>query len=724
MRSHTLNLVKLTLLTAFFIGLFCPAALGLDQLYTVPTDPGASCWASSTGSFFDSTYYISLTRPETDTVTGLVFQYFNCSRSDLINEATLRLYFDIEFDPGSSHVTIYGYDNALGPTFFSTSGQLLSAPVTSHYVNLDLSGISSPGWVEIDVTAIIQEIVNRPYWYLSDNIGLVIYGARDQPHRTIVSNSMFPTKWPQLNVTWAETDNPATEQYRGYTITPAYNNQITGYFYQKSLYWWLSYLPETESIYYSSGSWVEVNTTIPIAVYTSNAHTVAVSVHGKLYAALPKRSNPNDMAFYSADINDPTNFTELCTLTDMEASWDICYDPDNDIIHYACIGTGGIRYQKIYLSNNTASSYTTLYTGFPGYSEMGIDIEYLSNGALVMAGSCPSSTNSNRYIRTKYKLPGEPWSPKEDLIITSGTMTGYPWMLQLYDKVILVGSEPSNNRETYWVKDIDDLATAWDKGPWFLTSSGGPSYCTLYYLENWLSEDFSYRDALVYLGTKGTGDIRISANVFTYSGSTISLDAHNIYGNLANETGADWLPIWYVQKDGLAWPLNYRSGKTKTNFMPPAGFNWAPHTGYLSFGDSIGNLNSNVVQTITISNYNRGLIQIPDYVLSWIVTPPTNGTAPDPDCLAAAQTLEEVEACINNALGGSDPLDPDPPGWSEEGDPEISRPALTMMFLGVGLGCMFIPSMWMIYKKAWEALPIVLFLIIVGLGLLWSLGTI
>lgn len=700
MRSQDLNLVKLTLLVAFFIGLFCPGVMGLDQLYTVPSDPGASCWASSTGSFFDTTYFISLTRPETDTATGLVFQYFNTSRSEKINNATLRLYFDIEFDPGSSLATVYGFDQALGPSFFATSGQLLSAPLTDHYTNINLTGISSPGWVEIDVTDIIQEIVNRPYWYLGDNLGLVILGAGGQPHRTIVSNNVYPTRWPQLNVTWGEAGGmgaPGTtsyvEQYREYDVY-AVSDYYSGVFIDRgdvTLY----------SAYPGQFGLVWEDRVMPFTDLPDTGETIGVYVNGLLYFAGQNSTGALKLWTYDS-LNDVVTFVANWPSTSGTA-WEgwtlVFYPPENRIYLFHC-DTGGIYTSNYDLDTSSMSTRTTLYTGFGGYTSAGL-VALTYEDYIFVAGSTPSSTSSLRKVRFK-QYDGVAWSGTYTIEPTGGTQTYWPAMAIDYEAGILA-----------LIYEDYQIGTSRYIGRYHVIGDA---------FNVWSATDNISPDASNGQYSMGIWDPVTSTAYFTWSNSASDvrketgyfespLNYFDNYGSSpANYTGHDILcttPLYF--NESRAWFIVnvvgvgafYKDALSLGSYYPVS----------LAYWD-------NPITTGTFTQLSGIQPGLGTFAEKYYIV--VNGTLTATNCT----TIECVEAYIDQLEGGADPLEPDPPGWDQAGDPAISRQILTLMFLSTGIGCLFIPSMWMIYKKAWHVLPIVIFLIIVGLALLWSLPTI
>lgn len=113
---------------------------------------------------------------------------------------------------------------------------------------------------------------------------------------------------------------------------------------------------------------------------------------------------------------------------------------------------------------------------------------------------------------------------------------------------------------------------------------------------------------------------------------------------------------------------------------------------------------------------------------SWVVTPPPGEDPPDPDCIAQAVTLEDIQACIDNIPGvGETPDDPNPPGttYPDDGFGEITRFNLRFTLWAIGWVLMIVPF----FAMAWKTYTIKIYLMFIlmfmlGLGLQWSLGSI
>jgi hypothetical protein len=113
---------------------------------------------------------------------------------------------------------------------------------------------------------------------------------------------------------------------------------------------------------------------------------------------------------------------------------------------------------------------------------------------------------------------------------------------------------------------------------------------------------------------------------------------------------------------------------------------------------------------------------------------PTEFTVEDEDgntlnntCLQNAQTLEEVKACIDNLLNGTDPQNPNPPtsNYPSDGTGQLTRFNTRFWIWVIGWVCVWSPLFAMAYRRfPLQYYPMLVMTIIAGLGLLWSIGTI
>lgn len=717
-----INLVKISIL-ALLLLVFIPGAAALNGSYTVPSNPGAACWAAQSGSFFDSTYYISITRPETAVYTGLVFQGLNISNSESITNATLSLYFDIEFDTGESLATLYGYDQPLGASFYTSGSQLISSPVTSNLVNLNMTAYAAAGWQSFDVTDIVQEIVNRPYWLISDNLGFVIYAASGQPHRTIVGNAALPTRWAELNITWGELD-PGVTQYREYTISPGLT-PFTGFFQDAGTNIDLVYLPQTEGA--RSSSWVGVTTpAYELGNLLSVQQTRGVVYNDTLYMYGLDDDGTYSTHIYTAPLDNLTDWTkakQMQTVVDASDWFSMGWYAANNSIYCVTAETGGITFRKVNVTDWTASSEVSVITGYGSGSQSGSAILIDDYGTIYIAGGIPGPTDSTTKCAYGYSTDGgATWTMTR--ATGFGVYSGYPQLAQMYDKTFLIYAINSPVSYVYKYIDQTDLASGWSSSETLDTVSN-MNYNDVYMQPDYFSADSTvYRDVIVSTNYQtGASETRLSAAyIYLNSSGVPNVYDPGGYSSLGNHTGVDKQFNTHVWVDNDLYSLYCDSGSPYYTWWADPAYS---ENSSFTFYNTNPTPASSVYQAYDVRGYGVGNIIIPTDATgsSWVVTTPPNGTEPDPDCLAAATTLEEVKACIDRALGGSDPLDPDPPGYEEDNE-YLSRPRTTLYFMAIGLVFLVAPPAFMVYHRRIQLLPIVLLLMLFGLALLWGLPSI
>lgn len=139
--------------------------------------------------FFDSDL-VTVLDPSMDLRSYLVFNEVKINWWEPLNNATLRLHtantFGFEAD---SSVTIYGVKkkNFGG---FGSGADVLSAPLTTAFVNFNTSQFYGSQWWDINVSTIVRELLANPYWDgdgsgadPGDNIGFIILGAEGYDSR-------------------------------------------------------------------------------------------------------------------------------------------------------------------------------------------------------------------------------------------------------------------------------------------------------------------------------------------------------------------------------------------------------------------------------------------------------------------------------------------------------------------------------------------------------------
>jgi len=238
MNRKTLFLILVLLLNPIL-------ASGTTTVYRPNDSVGApennldTLYVDETGEVHDFSLSIPVISLDSDIVSMIAFRNVNITLFDHINEANLSLNFQLDFQssPLPLEITIYGYDSSLGTgTFPESIG--LSAPLTTANVVVDLQNIMTPGYVDIDITEIVQEIVNTEYWTSGDTIGLITYGIQRARARSYQSN--YGINRPKLSVRYGEQDYTPEEEGGEWEFNETYKNWDIWYFKETVNFWGLA----------------------------------------------------------------------------------------------------------------------------------------------------------------------------------------------------------------------------------------------------------------------------------------------------------------------------------------------------------------------------------------------------------------------------------------------------------------------------------------------------
>jgi len=203
-----------------------------DQTISI-VDTHDDRWITELGRHFDSPL-VQILDPDSDLTSYLIFRGVEINFWEPLTNATLRLRTTSNQSFDDSSVTIYGMKVDELQTISVGASFILSVPYTTAYVTYNTSLFSGVGWHDIDVTAIVEELIRAHNWdgdgvtgtETGDAIGFVILGAKGsdprwfQDYRSSIANSadlriqwnhMPPLISPPPVFDWVE-------QYRNFTI--------------------------------------------------------------------------------------------------------------------------------------------------------------------------------------------------------------------------------------------------------------------------------------------------------------------------------------------------------------------------------------------------------------------------------------------------------------------------------------------------------------------------
>ena len=193
-------------------------------------------WITETGSHFDSPL-VQILDPNVDITSYLIFRGVEINFWEPLSpgNATLRLRTTSNQSFDDSAVTIYGMKVDELQTISVGQSFVLSVPYTTAHVDYNTSLFTGAKWHEIDVTAIVEELIRSHNWdgdgiagtETGDAIGFVILGAKGSDARWFEDYRSNPDNSAELRIQWNHrpplndppSDDPEwIEQYRNYTI--------------------------------------------------------------------------------------------------------------------------------------------------------------------------------------------------------------------------------------------------------------------------------------------------------------------------------------------------------------------------------------------------------------------------------------------------------------------------------------------------------------------------
>lgn len=715
MRSQKSNLVFITILASVFLGLLIPGALAdTDIIKPLSTEPANTAYATETGQFYDNVLFLPLV-DDNPTVSGIMFHGLNVTQDEYINNATLGLYFALGPQAGEAVITCYGIRSRIQTNHgFYSSSDLLNAELTGALVNMNLSAISSDGWQYFDVTQILQEIVNREWWVQFDNVGLVFLSTGGEP-RAVTTNNWIASRFPFINVTYGEAPPGAGQnftQYEGYTITRGETSKFVGYVGgtaggNATLFW----LPPGENPI--SPNWV--NQTLPYAWGPlPGGVNAGFTFNDKLYLVVEDTLTTGDLISVNLtdDMTPPLASQFVGNMGGYyQNGIDVFWDDENEVGHYVYIDTGGIYYYNFTLDPFSKSAKYTLWVGGPSYSGQGVDIEVDSAGNIYVLGSTRSPASSNLKTRFCFKPYGQNW--ETDTISLTQTQNYYPRITLLDgDYIVTITDGQGSSAQTKWNwghQGNNTFAGSWNNLAGTSSKYVHPHYSDQFVREGFFSGSQYLLDVVMYVGARADVDYRTGSGYIYKTAPNTWTDSNVIeYTAMANRTGRDnrW-PV-HVEYGNYIQSLFIHEGQSSYFIGNPE--QWSGTKTIDQWGDRWTGLSSNAhINTASITTGSR---------TTWIVTPPPNGTDPDPTCLELAETEDDVIACINQVLPGGVPPsdDPDPPGWPEDGP--VTRPRIILYYLILGLTCIIGPVLYLAKTRNFEYLYPVLFVVFVGVALL------
>jgi len=684
-------------LMAFILApsIMAPLAYGVTKTWDTTDQVGAVAWRGETGEFSADSPVIAITRPEFGVITGIGFPNVTLPKHALINQANLTLFTSIYNEPGNASITVYGYSGTLGPWLWIHPESFLIIFHTANFVNYEITAIS-PGYITIDVTKIVQELVTAPAWYEGAGMGFVIFASDGQPYKTIMGNQLNPqSRWPKLEVRYAEAPQYEEEEY----ITSYRNFNI----FNKSLGWDIPKIWgmnfENNSVTkdmifsYEGGKWVGAE--VPFSWYLSTATSSdlipgdQICVVGETIYALGENSTDSKAYLYRAEDWKNGNWTrlfEVCPNINYLEKTALAYDPQENLLYFFTNEHSDLAYGYYNLTGDNHQSRTVIYNA---WSEIGHGLHavydpetgyvYATIGSRLVGGNDPliriyRFLNATSY---DYREIGEDyWYPNMGFTNSSIIIT-YTYGTSLYYS--------SYNRFNFTQESTKTYINKAYSQPSEMIQMGNTTH------DLRRSYDYNYR--LMDFKFNGTGAYDKLLNIEydeteieRLSGIYITPDTE---GMLFKFTGVD--DIFFVDDEDLLNSPSYG-----------VDYFWANRT---------TGIRCDTVNFMVKNNW-LGDIGGEGYVY---VVRDENGTV-----VGEFDNLDDAYAFIDETLG-PDPQDPNPPSQDWGSNTYFDRPHMKLYYLIVGLGFLLIPPLFLARNFSFRMAMITLTLMAFGWALLFQM---
>lgn len=649
-----------------------------------------------------------------DTIGAIIFPNINgIDKYDLINQATLSLYFDAELDSSSKELMIsvwfhaYPVENGVTLDDYEYNSLLLSGKAT----NVNLINITSSQWIEINVKNQVQELVNNYHWESDKGLCILIYSAAQDTARSYQSN--IGLNIPKLYIEYETrlTGNKQSEeyldQYRGVEIWKDTQGLIeTQFIVQEN---------ETASkMYVLNGYYPTINRTLAMPRYVLGS---VLEIEDN-YWYMAQQLDGIGLDLCSMNINGQvSNYGELYPNDVMyqEHNNRLLFNETTNTFHcfFKRESSRIFYYVNATLINNTLSVGTVQEIEQPTitYDGVGnwIDVQ-MSKGYIYGITDCGHSSSShqimmfwasaaNGYNFARYFI--------SNYYLTTTISRCYVRILDEIDQIYFfhrMADQSGSTEERLWISNlnftigtpINSFSSAYNLTQWNQITTGSRVGAPAIYMREYNGTVSLYHAS--YGGTENLGigafydyklgnkyseeDYYVSPLNFGAYGSLNTLDLYRI-GNQTKLLMCDDADIYY----NLPW-----------NDSSIDAFDGNYGTG------EIDTLESNLVDVIPdIQGTSQYYIII-------------NGTRIDVDPI----NLDDIYDLIDDILG-SDPVDPS--GW--EDTPYFTRNKVKLYFLIIGFALIFGP--WFYYALVLKGfdkyayLMIILFLNVIGLAVLWSI---
>jgi hypothetical protein len=669
----------------------------------------------TTGGVFQTSPWVQVVGGSVDLFNYYAFRSISLPNNSVINSAYLEFEAPFPWNYNQScPSTIYGLKEG-DLTTWNPLPDVGGMAKTTSFTNWDAYNLISSNKINVTVTDIVQEIYDQFSWYDGNDMGFQIQTiAVSGGQRYQIAHDSNSAKALKLYINYTQGTVGSEYWYKGYKV----ENVTAG---------------TTMSFDWHDSTDVELRiTTIEgsppnyethnFSIYNQIAPDNIVSVGGDIYKVIHNPNSPwNTSLFVSSDRGATwTNKGEVTAGAGIMTSAQcvaLSYD-EAGTIHIAQGVGWDVYYRNYTVSSGNFSALEMIYDG--GYNRHEIralwddvnDIPWF-----VTYGGKPTGSLRNPVVMRRYNGSWENWrneydtawsgSRENDIYWANGRMY---WMCLDYQ-----GAVSSRAIYSYELQNFSDI-TSWVP----IGDQAFPQYLK--------SPATQYGVLAFEVGITDTGDFCIAVERQTGTEEFVYLYEWD-------EVGLTW-DVWNYNLTGFhpASQPQFHAPKMffDSNDELNMGLIVEQDSGYsLVYNDwTHFKTSESTPPTVVAKATGHGMNflggDMNPYSLGvsgWVVTPPPNGTTPNPDCIANAVTLEDIQACIDDALNDTDPFDPDPPASNYPEHEYFDRFSIKYYIWVIGQLCIIAPSVAM----AWRRFPlhyyfIYLLTILVGFGLLWSLS--
>ena len=717
-----------------------------------PQDDGV---ITVTGGKFFTQNWVGIKEPHTDVFAYIKFNSVDIPEGSNIDAAYIQLTAATPASyPQYLPVTVYGLKKGDQPNWLPTP-DLNSQPQTAHFTNFDVVNLTSSNAINITVTGIVKEIYEQWAWVDGNPMAFRFASiAVSGGQRWFLSYESDPNTSAELFINYSAPIVNSTEWYKGFKIVripgAAGGAQAVATYYDSV---------QDEVFMLSFGDDGLLKTNHSLGVYAAQQWTEPhwmqwLTIGGRVYGV-----NKTGYFIFTDDygLTWESPYARLTAMS-IQMGQAYAYDQTNEIIHGVIHSSSDLYYFNLTISTGILSTpYKIRETGtWNSVQYMSLDVDdENANNDLIFAAAIQGGASSAWGV-TFCQRDSNVWT--SDHITWALSTPVHPVVRFLDDGDITIALDVqelgANNEGGIYVWDygladglnsIDNWYTFPTGNGWFRNVMG-------------VSGEAGNRDFYPWSFIRPNGQITTTWRTDANSTALFMLpSAYEIYKpysttnyyprpqfvtDMFNQSGVYW--NFLTGRVAVFTSDALDAGTYSTQYVHQASsgdhgfFTWKYGT---AGGSGLTMVNAeksqSVIQAANEAPMIRGNTGLGLSWSTWVYTTGSsegtyevfNGTDPAPfntTCLDLAVTLEDIKACLDEIVGQTGD-DPNPPGttYPPDGFGQITRFNMRYYLWIIGQICVFAPVLAMAYRKYDINMYGAFFIVImIGLGLLWSLSSI